>query len=98
MGTAELVCPGLPTHRCGPLLLVTSIRVLVWRIRLSATAIRIRTIAGVTERPYNDVTNIERVPGQLRVTFKDGLRKVVPSFIGDLDHLRTEIEVRRSLG
>jgi hypothetical protein len=79
----------------GPLLLVTSVRMLLWRVRLRSTSIRIRSVAGILERPYNEITSIERVPGQLRLTFTDGLRKVIPSLVGDLDQLRTEIERRR---
>jgi hypothetical protein len=79
----------------GPLLLVTSIRMLVWRVRLGCSAIRIRSVVGVVEHAYSEITHIERVPGQLRLTFQNGTRKVIPSLIGDLDQLRTEIERRR---
>ena len=79
-----------------PMLLVWSTRVLMWSVRLGPTTISIKGAGSGIERPYQDVSEVERKPGQLLVVFKDGFRKAIPSIIGNLDELQAEINSRRT--
>ena len=81
-----------------PVLLVWATRVLIWRVKLGSTSIRITRLTGTVERAYAAVSEVKRLPGQLRVSFEDGSSMVIPSIIGDLDKLCREIETRRAGG
>jgi hypothetical protein len=80
----------------GPILLVWSVHTLIWRIRLGPRTISIRGVGRVMERPYEDVSQVERKPGQLVVVFRGGSRRAIPAIVGDLDDLHRDIESRRT--
>jgi hypothetical protein len=77
-----------------PLLLRSCARVLVWRVRVGPSIIEIRSMRGVFRRPLADVSRLERSYGRLRIFFRDGVERSVPSLVGDLDLLRAEIVSR----
>jgi hypothetical protein len=79
-----------------PVLLVSSIRTLAWRIRIDTSVIEIWSLKGVFKRQISDVAGLERIPGRVFIDFKDGSRRAVPAIVGDLDRLVHEISVRRS--
>lgn len=78
-----------------PLLLVWSLEVLVWRVRLSSATLEIRSLRGVLKKPIADIRQLERTGGRISVGFKDGSRRVIPAILGDLDGLAREIDSRR---
>jgi len=78
-----------------PLLLVWSLEVLVWRVRLSSATLEIRSLRGVLKKPIADIRQLERTGGRISVGFKDGSRRVIPPILGDLDGLAREIDSRR---
>lgn len=78
-----------------PLLLIWCVQVLVWRIRINATEIEIRSLRGVLKRQIAEISRIGRDAGRLLLVFNDGSRRSIPAIVGDLDELLNEIETRR---
>jgi hypothetical protein len=68
-----------------PILLVWSVQVLVWRVRVSSSTIEIRSLRGVIKKPVSDVTKLDRTFGRILIAFRDGAERVIPTTVGDLD-------------
>ena len=78
-----------------PTLLPWCIQVLVWRVRINASTIEIRSVRGVLKRRLTDITEAERLPGKVVIGFKDGSRRTIPAIVGNLNNVINEITVRR---
>ena len=78
-----------------PLLIVWSAQVLVWRVRLNASMIEIRSLRGVLKRRISDISRLDRVAGRLSLAFSDGSQRTVPRVVGGLDGLLNAIDRRR---
>ena len=78
-----------------PLSLFWSVSVLVWRVKISTSAIEIWSLRGVLRRELVDLTRVERTPGRVLVAFSDGAERTIPATIGNLDDLANEIARRR---
>ncbi|MEO8660124.1 MAG: hypothetical protein ABI693_16765 [Bryobacteraceae bacterium] len=78
-----------------PLLLVWSVEVLVWRVRINESNIEIRSPRGVLKRRICEISRLDRAAGRLLLAFQDGSKRTVPVVVGDLEGLLNEIETRR---
>lgn len=65
---------------------------LVWRARLNATTIEIRSLRGVLKRRISELSQPDRVAGRPSLVFADGSKRTIPAVVGDLDDLLNVIE------
>lgn len=75
-----------------PIMLCTSLKAWVWRVRINKSTIHIRSLSGTLSRPLSDIIGMERsrghwVGGRLKLVFADQSTKIIPALVGDLDDL-----------
>lgn len=79
-----------------PFLLLSCVRILVWRVRISSSTIEIRSLRGLLTRRLAELTRVERLRRRIVVAFSDGSRRIIPAIVGDLDRVADEIAARRN--
>lgn len=78
-----------------PTLLPWCIQVLVWRVRIDASTVEIRSLRGVLKANLKDLAQIDRAPGKVVIAFKDGSKRTIPSTVSNLDIIANDIRLRR---
>lgn len=79
----------------GPAVLFWCAQVLIWRVKIDSSTIRILSLQGLLKESLRDVVHLDRIPGRVVIAFRDGSHRSIPSIVGNLDAIAAEITSRR---